>query len=83
MCKLTGKKRDRYRKMPLKTKIMFLKRVFEEGHSIKKVFIKIFQVSAEYKINYSTAKTLIRNEKLKKGKFKLSEISFESTSFDR
>jgi len=39
MSKLLGKKRDRYRKMPLKTKILFLKRVLEEGHSIKKVFM--------------------------------------------
>lgn len=42
MSKPLGKKRDRYRKMPLKTKILFLKRVLEEGHSIKKVIIKIF-----------------------------------------
>lgn len=41
MPEVIGKKRDKYRKMPLKTKIMFLKRVFEEGHSIKKVFTSI------------------------------------------
>jgi hypothetical protein len=35
-----GKKRNRYRKLPLKTKVIFLKRVLEEGHSIKKVIVK-------------------------------------------
>lgn len=41
------------------------------------------QISAEYKINYSTAKTLIRNEKLKKGKVKLSELNIENCMMDK
>lgn len=40
---MIGKKRDRYRKMPLKIKILFLKRVIEEGQSIKKVKNKLFR----------------------------------------
>lgn len=41
------------------------------------------KVSAEYKINYSTAKTLIRNEKLQKGKIMLSELNYEVCSSDK
>ena len=59
MC--TTKRREKYKKTPLKFKVLFLKRVLEEGESIKKVFYSLMKVSAEYKINYSTAKTLIRN----------------------
>ena len=32
-----GQKRDKYKKMPLKAKVLFLKRVLQDGESIKKV----------------------------------------------
>lgn len=54
MATLIEKKRNKYKKIPLKMKVAFLKRVLQDGDQIKKV-------SAEFKINYSTAKTLLRN----------------------
>lgn len=42
-------------------KVQLLRKIIEEGQSIKKV-------ATEFKINYSTAKTLYRNEKLRKSK---------------
>lgn len=35
------------------------------------------------KINYSTAKTLLRNERLKKGKIQFNELDLESESIER
>ena len=67
MATVIEKKRNKYKKIPLKMKVAFLKRVLQDGDQIKKV-------SAEFKINYSTAKTLLRNERLKKGKIQLNEL---------
>lgn len=67
MATLIEKKRNKYKKIPLKMKVAFLKRVLQDGDQIKKV-------SAEFKINYSTAKTLLRNERLKKGKIQLNQL---------
>lgn len=71
MASLIEKKRNKYKKIPLKMKVAFLKRVLQDGDQIKKV-------SAEFKINYSTAKTLLRNERLKKGKILLNELEIEN-----
>lgn len=74
------RRRDKYKKTPLKLKVLFLKRVLEDGESIKKVLREITQVSAEYRINYSTAKTLIRNEKLNKSKLCLGDLEVDISS---
>ena len=38
MANLIDKKRSKYKKIPLKMKVAFLKRVLQDGDQIKKVF---------------------------------------------
>lgn len=73
--------RSKYAKIPVKTKLRFLRKVILEGFSIKDVILIIFQSATIFNINYSTAKTLIRQYKSDAVSFDL-HASKEETDFD-
>jgi hypothetical protein len=73
--------RSKYAKIPVKTKLRFLRKVILEGFSIKDVILITFQSATIFNINYSTAKTLIRQYKSDAVSFDL-HASKEETEFD-
>lgn len=73
--------RSKYAKIPIKTKQRFLRKVILEGFSIKDVIFITIQSATIFNINYSTAKTLIRQYKSDAVSFDL-HASKEETEFD-
>lgn len=60
---MTNTKRQKgikYAKIPKKHKVLFLKKVVEDKSPLKSVIFPIIQTAKLFKINYSTAKTLLR-----------------------
>lgn len=55
--------RSKYAKIPIKTKLAFLRKVIKEGFSIRDVPPPSTQSATIFSINYSTAKTLMRQFK--------------------